>query len=144
MTDHSHNIRVPSSVNSSVPFAIKYLHYMVRIIQHGHYVRPGSLNLLFCRREFGLVVGVVVSLMLAVFPYMPYARGCVFDSLSGLYLLCEPICVSLRKFTTVQHSSSYMFIYQILSGLHVKRILSDLCTYRTSRTCIPDENRWST
>jgi hypothetical protein len=38
----------------------------------GRYVRPWSLNLLFCRRGFGLVVSVVVPSMLAV---MPYARG---------------------------------------------------------------------
>jgi hypothetical protein len=34
----------------------------------GFYVRSWSLNLLFCRRGFGLVVSVVVPLMLAVLP----------------------------------------------------------------------------
>jgi hypothetical protein len=52
---------------------------------------PGHWTFYFCGREFGLVVSVVVPLMLAV---LPYARGYGFD----FYLLCEPICVSLRLF----------------------------------------------
>jgi hypothetical protein len=50
----------------------------------GRYVRPWSLSLLFCRKGFGLVASVVVSLMLAV---LPYARGCGFVSRSGLLIL---------------------------------------------------------
>jgi hypothetical protein len=44
--------------------------------------------------DLALVVSVVVPLMLAV---LPYARG--RGSTPGLdfYLLCEPICVSLRS-----------------------------------------------
>jgi hypothetical protein len=43
----------------------------------GRYVRPWSLNFLFCRRGFGLVVSVVVPSMLEV---LSYARGRGFDS----------------------------------------------------------------
>jgi hypothetical protein len=53
----------------------------------GCYVRPWSLNLLFCRRGFGLVVSAVVPSMLAV---LPYARGRGFDArssrLSDIYI----------------------------------------------------------
>jgi hypothetical protein len=50
----------------------------------GHYVRPWSLNLLFCRKGVGLVVSVVVPLMLAV---LPYARGRGLDSRSRLLFI---------------------------------------------------------
>jgi hypothetical protein len=52
-----------------------------RRVLRGSYVRPWSMNLLFCRREFGLVVSVVVPLMMAV---LPYARGRGLDSRSRL------------------------------------------------------------
>jgi hypothetical protein len=61
----------------------------------GRYVRPWSLNLLFCRRGFGLVFSVVVPLCW---------RCCQIREVTGstpgldFYLLCEPNCVSLRLF----------------------------------------------
>jgi hypothetical protein len=57
----------------------------------GAHVRPWSLNLLFCRSGFGLVVSVVVPLMLEVFPY---ARGRGFNSQSRL--LCKSCGIFLE------------------------------------------------
>jgi hypothetical protein len=53
------------------------------------------LNLLFCRRGFGLVVSVVVPSMLAV---LPYARGRGFDSQSRLLYF---IILGFRAYTVV-------------------------------------------
>jgi hypothetical protein len=59
---------------------------------------PGHWTFYFCRRGFGLVVGVVVLFVLAV---LPYARGRGFDSRSWLLFIVWTnlwICVSLHLF----------------------------------------------
>jgi hypothetical protein len=98
----------------------------------GHYVRPWSLNLLFCRRGFGLVVSVVVPLMLAV---LPYARGCGFKSRSRFlfivwtYLCFSPFilytrCTYDKKLEMiqplVQEFNSYFYIFGFGPGAQVK------------------------
>jgi hypothetical protein len=70
-----------------------YLYISRRVLRDATY-DPGHWTFYFCRRGFGLVVGVVVPLMLVV---LPYARGRGFESQSRLYM-CEPIYVSLRLF----------------------------------------------
>jgi hypothetical protein len=80
---------------------------------------PWSLNLLFCRRGFGLVVSVVVPLMLAV---LPYARGRGFDLTNGcliqlatqVYSACHQCYVANRlfigscPFTFCQYSMAFV------------------------------------
>jgi hypothetical protein len=51
----------------------------------GRYVRPWSLNLLFCRRGFGLVVSVVVPSMLAVLPHGEVDLLITVDRLFGFF-----------------------------------------------------------
>jgi hypothetical protein len=53
-----------------------------RSVLRGTTCDPGHWTFYFCRRGFGLMVGVVVPLMLAV---LPYARGRGFESLSRLH-----------------------------------------------------------
>jgi hypothetical protein len=91
----------------------------------GHYVRPWSLNLLFWRRGFGLVVSVVVPLMLAV---LPYARGRGFDTRS----IHKCIAVLWRNTSTVfgtcsPRSAIFKAGSYYVSTMRLKRVLKIKC-----------------
>jgi hypothetical protein len=71
-----------SSVDYHTLYETKSTEKVIEVVGHDFSpTLPWSLNLLFCRKRFGLVVSIVVPLMLAV---LPYARGRGFESRSRL------------------------------------------------------------